>query len=287
MTIPHVYKLSRLKAQTDMVRQALSVCAVIEDETGKAFFEAEMKLRQKPDETEERQRWLVQAELRQLRQQCQSARDRIRKLSLNKREAEEMLESRKEQLLRSRRGLANVRLRLHDGRERALADSYCAIRSLDQRLRCRRTWMLHELSHMYPIENLGQYRTIRGFCIPLVETLNRKDPREEKDISCALGFLCHLLLMVAKYLDVPLRFTLVPGASKASLKEIVSSTGETKIWPLHYRGENNAFQTSIMLLLDQEIELLHGRGHLRDWKYSRTNLLENAERLLKQEMHGV
>lgn len=248
------------------------------------YYEVEKKLQQKPDETAERERWLAQAELKKLRQECQSARDRIRKLALSKREAEDVLENRRKQLLRSRRGLANVRVRLQESRDKELAVLYRAIRTLDQRLRCRRMWMLRELNHVYPIENLGRYRTIRGFCIPLVETLDRKDPREEQEISCALGFLCHLLLMVGKYLNVPLKFTLVPGASKASLKEMNGNTGETKTWPLYYRGGNNAFNTSIRLLLDHEVELLHSRGHLRDWKYSSANLLENAERLLKKEM---
>jgi len=285
---PQLYKLSRLKSQAEVIRQALSSCVAMEHEIQQGYQVIAEKVAQKPDESEARNKWHTQAEIRQLRQRVQSARDRIRKLTALKSEATEQLNERRQRLERSQRGLTNVCLRLDDSINNIIKENKLRWQSVLQRVRLRRMWMLNELAVIFPIENLGRYRTIRGFVIPVVETLNRRDLREEQEVSCGLGFLCHLLLMAAKYLHVPLKFTLVPGASKAALKETLSSVNgeprETKIWPLYYRGDNNMFQTSVRLLVDHEIMLLHARGHK---ECSTTNLLENAELLLRKELHGV
>merc|ERR1712232_1160107 len=125
-------------------------------------------------------------------------------------------------------------------------------------------------------------------------TLCRQDLREEETVSTALGFLAHLLITLARILEVPLRIHMHrPGSSRCSVSDPFESSGHpstdgaVREWPLYYRGvEKSRFPTALRLMRDGLQQFLYSRGYLDEKRLSGSNLLECAELILHKEMHS-
>ena len=48
------------------------------------------------------------------------------------------------------------------------------------------------------------------------------DGQNEEYIATALGFTCHLVSMLAYYLEIPLRYPIIPMGSRAVIRDVVS-----------------------------------------------------------------
>jgi UV radiation resistance-associated gene protein len=77
---------------------------------------------------------------------------------------------------------------------------------------------LLDLRNIYPITFLrGEDRfLIRDLCIPLDI---HSGAVTEEEISAALGFLCHLISMVSKYMSVQLRHRVFCNSSRSAIQE--------------------------------------------------------------------
>jgi len=76
---------------------------------------------------------------------------------------------------------------------------------------------LQELHDIYPIHSFSENRySIRGLELPLDIY---DSVVSEEEISAALGFLCHLLVMVAKYLSIPFRYRIVCNSSRSAIQD--------------------------------------------------------------------
>lgn len=84
-------------------------------------------------------------------------------------------------------------------------------------LEAQRIKLLKELRTIYPIRcHAGQTYFIRGQEIP--SDLHAGNVSEE-EISAALGFLCHSLVMMSKYFSITLRYRIVCSSSRSAVQE--------------------------------------------------------------------
>jgi hypothetical protein len=252
------------------------------------------------------------ARLGDLREQQLQCQKRVAELRLKKEQKQQQLgdlreligtskarlSERQEELRRHREQLAK-----HEEEREALANSlpheYSELRKLWLHLRCRRMRMLQEVCQVYPIENCGGYRKIRDMAVGSIEALCRQDMREEKDVSTALGFTAHLLLMVASILEVPLCLSIHnAGASRCAVSSRCDLSEQGSLLrelPLYYAGQRPdkvRFEKALRLLQDGLHQILYSRGLVEVHAYDRlekakkvptSGLLECAEYILLKE----
>ncbi|KAG6594149.1 UV radiation resistance-associated protein [Phytophthora cinnamomi] len=82
--------------------------------------------------------------------------------------------------------------------------------------------LVRQLGTVYPIEYVGagEY-SIRGIRIANSD-LSGGGRTDEEMISTALGYIAHLVFMLSKYLQVNLRYRVVPYSSRSFLKDEIN-----------------------------------------------------------------
>jgi hypothetical protein len=78
-------------------------------------------------------------------------------------------------------------------------------------------------SSTYSSSAAGASYRIRGLLIPSQDMLWNTHVLDHDTLSSALGYACHLVVMVAKYLDAPLRYRLICNASRSAVVEVTSN----------------------------------------------------------------
>jgi len=127
--------------------------------------------------------------------------------------------------------------------------------------------LLSELRALYPIEEIvpekgGRTYTIRGLHLPSRDLA----AVPEEQLSTALGYVCHLVQLTAKYLAVPLRYTPAYCASRSAMRDDVLRPAAE--FPLHGKlpaaGAPDAaaapFAVAILMLARDVRQLLHSQG---------------------------
>ncbi|GMH98959.1 hypothetical protein TrST_g10972 [Triparma strigata] len=94
-------------------------------------------------------------------------------------------------------------------------------------LQTRQITLLNSLRSFFPIEKVSaQTWTING--------LNLTKPYDEsEEAGSAWGLVVHLLTMLSKYLDIPLRYKLLSNSSRSAIQD------GSRIYPLFGRGFND------------------------------------------------
>ncbi|EWM23311.1 uv radiation resistance-associated protein [Nannochloropsis gaditana] len=140
------------------------------------------------------------------------------------------------------------------GEERAREESLLRKEFLVAR---RQQRLVAGLRRIYPIEQGAgeqEYR-IRGLELP-ADVVHA--PKDDEVVASALGYVCHVLVMLSKYLEVPLRYALEPRASRSLIRD---ATVGYPVFPLYRRGvERERFEWAIYLLRKDIQGLLHARG---------------------------
>lgn len=122
--------------------------------------------------------------------------------------------------------------------------------------------LLSELRSIYAISEpeKGKVYKIRGITLPLGdEIITSKVPEEQ--ISTALGYACHSVALISKYLNVPLRYLPKPLSSRSTMQDEIMGGGE---YPL-YRQQSGTAKDNLrmiairMLAFDTE-QLLASQG---------------------------
>merc|ERR1712232_363158 len=106
-------------------------------------------------------------------------------------------------------------------------------------------------------------------------------------VSTALGFLAHLIVILARILEVPLRITIHnAGSSRSAVSDQHESALAGEL-PLYYSGtrEKSRFINAMHLLRDGLHQFLYSRGYFDEKRLGGGNLLECAEVILRREMH--
>ncbi|KND00727.1 uncharacterized protein SPPG_03843 [Spizellomyces punctatus DAOM BR117] len=131
-----------------------------------------------------------------------------------------------------------------------------------RKVRRRQKDLIVDAANIFPIARdtalNSAFYTIRGIPLPHSEYTGHDDEK----IAAALGFVCHLLYMIAYYLDVPLRYPMKLMSSRSSITDIVSEhyTG-SKEFPLYSRGADRMRFDYGVFLMNKNIEQL--MGHLQ------------------------
>ena len=145
-------------------------------------------------------------------------------------------------------------------------------------LEARQIKLVGELQTIYPIETQpvsGRY-TIRGLEMPPIDC----PQREEEQLTTALGYLVHLLLLLSKYLAVPLRYQLLYFSSRSMIKDAVSGHS----MPLYRKDiDIERFKKAFVWLQRNVEQLLDAKGLVFDKK---RHVLGEVNRLFQHLLEG-
>mmetsp|Transcript_39605 Transcript_39605/g.55812 ORF Transcript_39605/g.55812 Transcript_39605/m.55812 type:complete len:173 (-) Transcript_39605:2119-2637(-) len=97
--------------------------------------------------------------------------------------------------------------------------------NLESSIELQKIFLMHELETIYPITSSGENR-YQILSVELPRNFQNIDSNED-EVSAALGFICHSVVMMSKYLSVPLRYRIVCNSSRSAIQE-----DGTKIMPL-------------------------------------------------------
>ncbi|OWZ24807.1 hypothetical protein PHMEG_00081 [Phytophthora megakarya] len=149
-------------------------------------------------------------------------------------------------------------VRYKDERQ-SILERRCEVLRAAHKIRSRQAMLVKQLGTVYPIEYVGagEY-SIRGIRIANSD-LTGGGKADEDMISTALGYIAHLVFMLSKYLQVNLRYRVVPYSSRSFLKdEINDPQGE---YPLYKKGvEKDRHEKAIRFLRKDVEQLLFARS---------------------------
>ncbi|KAE9036148.1 hypothetical protein PR003_g7227 [Phytophthora rubi] len=149
-------------------------------------------------------------------------------------------------------------MRYKDERQDIL-DRRCEVLRAAHKIRSQQAMLVKQLGTVYPIEYVGagEY-SIRGIRIANSD-LTGGGRTDEEMIATALGYIAHLVFMLSKYLQVNLRYRVVPYASRSFLRdEINDPQGD---YPLYKKGaERDRHEKAIRFLRRNVQQLLFSRS---------------------------
>jgi len=166
-------------------------------------------------------------------------------------EDREAQNKKKEELLPRARNLAKAQNALVASKHQLHMD----IQSLEQekilleetkRANNARRWQLiRELKGIYVIEHPKKtVYTINGISLPHSEFTGY----DEDQIATALGYVCHLLFMSARYLQLPVRYPMSPMCSRSIIRDDISQQNSPK-FPLYSRGvDRTRFEYAVFFI---------------------------------------
>lgn len=103
---------------------------------------------------------------------------------------------------------------------------------------------------------------------------------QEEHASTALGYTCHLVSLLSKYLETPLRYTPVHVASRSYMRDDVNPHLPKRQFPLYFDGVSVEDFTVAVRMLQRDVEqLLHAHG-LATSDREPTHILANLMQLL-------
>ncbi|KAG0296699.1 hypothetical protein BGZ96_008744 [Linnemannia gamsii] len=124
----------------------------------------------------------------------------------------------------------------------------------------KRTELIATLFTIFPITESENDPNLLMVCkVPLPNSVY--NGMDEDLVSIALGFACQLVVMLAHYLNVPLRYPLTPMGSKAFVIDPVSLLVGPKEFPLYGKGQDrNRFEYGVFLLNKDIEQLMNSQG---------------------------
>eukprot|EP00474_Spongospora_subterranea_P008181 CRZ08639.1 hypothetical protein [Spongospora subterranea] len=157
-----------------------------------------------------------------------------------------------------------------------------ALDNLTLRLETRRAKLLYQLQLMYPIAipTKGSLAPTQSYSIRDIH-LAAADPYalvDDDTVSCALGYCCHLVLMVAKYMAIPLRYRIIYRCSRSLISNEISPMQGLTDYPLYIKGVERAKFDCGVILLNRLVEQILRRRCIESC--SSQIRLENPIRIL-------
>lgn len=101
---------------------------------------------------------------------------------------------------------------------------------------------------------------------------------DDEHVSSVLGYVCHLTLMLSKYLKVPLRYELIYSASRSLVRDSIASSGCGFTFPLFRRETERRRFDKAVGFLEADIEQLSFAKGLHYFR--RVSLLHNLKAIL-------
>jgi len=118
--------------------------------------------------------------------------------------------------------------------------------------------LVGQLRSIFPIGQApeGKSLTINGFALPNSDFAGC----DEEQIAVALGFVTHVVFMLSKYLEIPLRYPVLPMCSRSVIRDNISQQISPK-FPLYSRGvDKTRFEYGVFLLNKNLEQLLNSLG---------------------------
>lgn len=78
--------------------------------------------------------------------------------------------------------------------------------------------------------------------------------QDEEKIATGLGYVCHLVQLLSKYLDIPLRYPMQPMMSRSTIQDVANNSSEK--FPLYSKAQNIDQFRSAVVLLNRNVEQL-------------------------------
>jgi len=154
-------------------------------------------------------------------------------------------------------------------------------------LEARQVKLLGELQTVYPIDRISSEGSGGGkerFAIRGVELTSpfEGSPRDDEQISTVLGYIAHVVLLLSKYLEIPLRWQVLFFASRSIIRDPAQKDPKDQNLPLYRKDvEPERFRRAV-LLLTKDVEQLMQR---RDIPFeSSKGILHNLYKLFRREM---
>ncbi|KAG0232559.1 hypothetical protein BGX31_005110 [Mortierella sp. GBA43] len=145
----------------------------------------------------------------------------------------------------------------------------------------KRTELIATLFTIFPITESERDPNLLKICnVALPNSVY--NGMDEDTISVALGYACNLVVMLAHYLSVPLRYPLTPMGSRAYVLDPVSRLVGPKEFPLFGKGQDSQrFEYGVFLLNKNVEQLLNSQGlQFMDLRQTLPNLRYLMETLL-------
>ncbi|KAJ7377754.1 hypothetical protein OS493_026890 [Desmophyllum pertusum] len=182
---------------------------------------------------------MLQLKIKLLREECLSKQ----KLLLKEREEEqgvlEKLREREVNLRRNREQLDSNKSSLREHKQAHIEKRESFVK-LTAQLNIRRRQLVSELMSIYPIVEL---QGSKEFLICSVRLPNCESDdfqgMDEETLSVALGYTCHLVSMIAQFLDLPLRYSMTSRGSRSTIMDfaIEKVAEKDRQFPLYNKGK--------------------------------------------------
>ncbi|KAM9958693.1 hypothetical protein ACTFIW_012282 [Dictyostelium discoideum] len=139
----------------------------------------------------------------------------------------------------------------------------------------KKKWnLITQIRSIYPIGQGNKMLTINSLPLPNSDY----NGFDEEQIATALGYVCHILHLASKYLDIPLRYPMTPMGSRSFIKDEISHHSSSK-FPLYSKGvEKRIFDYAVFLLNKNLEQLLNSQGLFGNFLLKET--LPNVQILL-------
>ncbi|XP_019705892.1 vacuolar protein sorting 38 isoform X2 [Elaeis guineensis] len=227
-------------------------------------------------------------ELEEMRQQVETRKVALGNLSMRTMRTSEDVKNQREQLC------LTIRMLLVAGKNLSAAHQQLQeankllsgrrghghLRNLQKMLRTRQQYMVNQVAALYPVKGLDEqtYREkhnsgLQLTTLPLKKMSFFSDKKEFQSSASVLGYVAHAALLIASYLDVPLRYPLRLGGSRSyihdyapSVESISSDLSANPIltgmnakpteFPLFLEGQDTTRAAYAIFLLNKDLEQL-------------------------------
>lgn len=154
-------------------------------------------------------------------------------------------------------------------------------------LEARQVKLVGELQTVYPIDRISSEGSGGGkerFAIRGVELTSpfEGSPRDDEQISTVLGYIAHVVLLLSKYLEIPLRWQVLFFASRSIIRDPAQKDPKDQNLPLYRKDvEPERFRRAVLLLTKDVEQLMQRRDILFE---SNKGILHNLYKLFRREM---
>jgi len=149
-------------------------------------------------------------------------------------------------------------------------------------LRYNTVYFIKQIRKIYVIQETNKQLTISNIQLPNSDFIGY----DEEEISMGLGHVCHIVFLVSKILDIPLKYPLFPRCSR-SLVSDERSNKDVQIYPLYSKNSDKKRFEYAVFLLNCNIDQLNVTVEVPFSHYKKRNILSNVNNLLKYLSKGL